>query len=1146
MSSNDSFGQREDGQHKEQEPGKVGGAVDQFEDGPQTSIQDANWNGFSPQTEVKHYSKRIREQAGEERHEVEEGREDINVDISTAPIKRKRLESAPLVDQHPPKRLQGDISDRRHVNQVAQQYGQPESCTPTDFQLNSPYEPNMRNVKGLGQAFQESDSRGRSRWRTSGKVHLPGMPHQQPRTESGDRYDVPPVNSRNGSNMRRGQSDMPEWLRDTPYRQRAMSVAPSNRQPYRDLSNYYDLTTPENAHGRKKLNQFPGSSGGRRNTALNEENFDSSPRPYGGHPHFEFRAPYENRLDPFGTSHSYSRAQSVAPGIRTGNTNRAQYFSPNASNFGGRNFSVEAAREHVTRESSLAHNYSDLGRPQVGQFKREAAYELMTPSSERKRHIYAERPQNFESRPDKPQMGFQTDDELDEDDDSENDLEGCFRPRMRPSAHKMKGAPKSPSQSVLSQPLNFAGSRRGSGLDYSQGETNPTTLYQGQSRTSSNALNLSMPYANGGKGLYGVIQTSFTQRAEILAREKAEQHRQKVAEQKIEQRKKRAEVLKDHDNLFEEPPIDESWEDRIRESNRRAKKKKELNEDESLIRDTDKKLREELEVRHKKRQAEEREEQREEKKKRLAADRQRIAKEEEVRLEAKRKAAKELLERTRRQEANESARAERLAFMELNKEAAKKRAAAMQSARKSDKAVASRNAIQSNEVSELRDCEFSSDGGGMFISDDEASVNDLSKQELRPDKEAVEKSASPQKPAPVTDNGDGTHSSTVSATQEPETIAENEHIISSADISVDQPKVIADNEQILLAADTSGVQKSNLVAEALGGQPPTVSTAQELQVVTEHEEYKSPVIPVFQRPENNPVAGPSHVTGATVQQAQTLASNKTSISIADLVSDGRRRPPEVPRPKFAGHNQPDPIRFTSVANSQRARTPAKADSSSTSNTRNTSRSTQNVDHAPGGTASVSRKVSQDARNAEKADRETQGKLRRFIEQETVKLQAEAKAQREEEHKKWDIMMDQLSAVLKAQEAALKAHKQATSDRKNTSDPRLSHPVAKNGHPLNAFAPQSKRLSLISRINLATQVETQEKEKEEAERAKLEKYEKNKAEARKRYEREIRKVLAGQGLEQDDEKILKQVQEKMAAWEVRHMTADFSCLKLIVI
>src|SRR6202034_2829746 len=94
-------------------------------------------------------------------------------------------------------------------------------------------------------------------------------------------------------------------------------------------------------------------------------------------------------------------------------------------------------------------------------------------------------------------------------------------------------------------------------------------------------------------------------------------------------------------------------------------------------------------------------------------------------------------------------------------------------------------------------------------------------------------------------------------------------------------------------------------------------------------------------------------------------------SITAVASDGRRRPPEISRPRVARRRSPDPIRFTSGG-------------------RTTSRDNQDSDQATTAATSHARKKSQ-ARNADKSVSQAEAKLQKTL-QEVEELKAKTKAQ----------------------------------------------------------------------------------------------------------------------------------------------------------
>jgi hypothetical protein len=221
-----------------------------------------------------------------------------------------------------------------------------------------------------------------------------------------------------------------------------------------------------------------------------------------------------------------------------------------------------------------------------------------------------------------------------------------------------------------------------------------------------------------------------------------------------------------------------------------------------------------------------------------------------------------------------------------------------------------------------------------------------------------------------------------------------------------------------------------------------------------------------------------------------------------VASDGRRRPPEISRPRIARRSSPDPIRFTGSG-------------------RTTCQDTQDSDHATTSTTSHARRKSQN-RSSDKAESQVEAKLRKTI-KEVEELKAKAKAEEVQQKKEWDVRMKQLRAILIPQ------------DREDIAAIRRRTSSGKNHNVTSEVGKDSQ--TFTSQINFVSTIESQAREKRRAEEARLAKFEKDKATCRRRYDREIRIVLNGQGVELDDEKISKQVDEKMAVWEVCRIAVE---------
>ena len=320
---------------------------------------------------------------------------------------------------------------------------------------------------------------------------------------------------------------------------------------------------------------------------------------------------------------------------------------------------------------------------------------------------------------------------------------------------------------------------------------------------------------------------------------------------------------------------------------------------------------------------------------------------------------------------------------------------------------------------------------------------------------------------------------------------------------------------------TSNAQK--LEGTAAGENP---ASEQKTETVRHHPDPQSTVVPpTVAKPEAGEDKEPvtTRVTSAdkpnSVSDAPSKASNTSNamvsnandahvtaptfsgVSISAIASDGRRRPPKISKQRVARHVSPDPIRFTGGGH--------------------TIQDAQDSDHDTSATTSYATKKSQN-KNVDKKESQTQARLLKTL-KEVEELKNKAKLDETKRKKEWDIRFKQLGEILMPQEREDISAGKRTGSGKNT--------LSSTSH--------AKTLSLTSQIDFVSNVESQAKRRKKAEEDRLAKYEKDKAVRRKRYDREIRVVLIGQGVEPDDEKVSKQVDEKMAIWDVSQSNMNTS-------
>lgn len=1106
------FGPREDGQHEAQmseEAGELGQGPESQPIGnnAQSSFQDANWNGLSPLNKDNqlHYQT-VREQAPADYESDEWPECDIE---QAAPQTRKRHGSQQLANDYPSKRVYGSeiftpqrkgtshsarrntpFQDTRLINRGTEQYGKandsPGQYSQVEFQLPPPIENIPRRSSWMGPDIPNGERWGSVEGGGFGQMFPPQMALQQQPLKSYNRNDPIYISGGTSANLRRGQSVIPDTLR-------GMTMAQGIRHGYRAQSPI-DLITPESVHRRRQGAQTStnsGSSGLRRATETEPTDFenddwDSDAQDYKSSRFQSYIPGGRVAHDTSHISHSNLRAESVAPD--TGRGIQSQLHQP--FNDGGHRYSPAYAQGSFRRQSfnasSMSHSYNLPAVPQFGQIiKTENNYSQNTPSrgvSRQPTPISLHRSRGYSAQ---RHADVEPDSECDESDTIENIM------RRKAWEKKVKDADNASSRDTLSKPRDFGGSQRNV-LGYSSQEVETYSKVREERQEStlsrirgpdssktnkqSSLSNISTLLENGDVSRHVVIKQTAAQKAKALEKEKAELRRQKLAEETIAQRQKQAQKSKDINDLFEEAPIDEAALARIKRSKEIAKARKYAQEEAKIVEDSDKKLQKQLAAARKKRAAEEQGEKKAEKKRKAEEDREREKKRDAERLQARRISAAETLRI--KQVVDEEMRVAGLEKLQAERQASKKRAATLQSFKITDsKPSSAGNVIPHKEPKWAEDSGNLSDGG-MFVSDDVVPLRD----ELPKEQPAVGADKEPtfDKPGNV---------------QILQTVPINDKPASGQ-----EPDDVADDADVTLTAEAAVIQKPDTIADKPDPESSVAPPASQKPDATEDNgRYRSPTAALgVEKPEiaHNGLPSASNTTFPRVGKVQVPATTISGASISAVASDGRRRPPEISRPRIARRRSPDPIRFTGSG-------------------RTTCQDTQDSDHATTSTTSHARRKSQN-RTSDKAESQVEAKLRKTI-KEVEELKAKAKAEEVHQKKEWDVRMKQLSAILIPQDREdIAAIRRRTSSGKN--------------HNVTSEAGKDNQI-FTSQINFVSTIESQAREKQKAEEARLAKFEKDKATCRRRYDREIRIVLNGQGVELDHEKISKQVDEKMAVWEV---------------
>jgi len=1078
-----------------------------FGNNSQTSFQGSNWNGLSPLNKDNqlHYQ-RIREQAPSDYDGDEWPAADIE---SAASLNRKRNGSPQWENSRPSKRVQGGLNrsefltpqrqrvphstqsnalfvDRGLNGHSIQQYKQQNSLgrySHTEFQLPPPFETKPRSYAWMGLDIANSKRWGSAESGGFSQIFPPKMPLQQLdfHVQQTLEHNEPIIISGGSSSNFRRGQTV---MPDVFRDSPRMAVAKDGRQGYRAQS-IVDLVTPESVPRQRHGAQTSTNSGSSELRKVTEtEPTDLDGEDWDSDIKDYKSARFQSYVPVGGVTHN-----SI---ISSGSRLRGQSVMPGSGN-------AYTSRIRQSFNDGRLRNSQAFGSFRSQQFT--AFGPALKPDETNQQNTQLREPPHQPAPNSLHQSRGQTvQRKMDVEQDPVSDENDTIEETMRKEAwkKKVKAARKPSSRKILSKNINFGSGRRStSGHSSQEVEANVKAREEHQesilarirgpdsSKTNrhSNLNDVSM--VDGNITRHIVTKQTTAQKATALEKEKAELQRQKLAEETIAHRQKEAQRSKDIDDLFEEPPIDERALARIKRSKELDKERRYAAEKAKIVKESDKITQEKLAALSKKKAAEEEGEKQVEKKQRIEEKRQQDAMRDEERLMARRKSAAEIFRRKTVME--EETRLEGLGKLEAERQATKKRMATLQSFKKEHSKA---SAIQRMEPQPVGESGNLSDGG-MFVPDEVVPLSNGTPKE-QPingiDKEVIEQPANVQDPEAVTVD-DKPESG-----QKPDDIAKNADIIlpvETADIQL--PDTITGKSEGLSPAALSVVQKPDtLAAKEENPATRTISTVEKPEIVVDTP------------------SSASKTSAQSVKQTQTAAATISCASILVVASDGRRRLPELPKLRVSRHISPDSIRFTSGgrSTSQKVQDSNQTTNASMSDVRKKSQN-KNINHANG----LELKLQKSLKDLED-------------------LKAKAQAEEVQRSKEWDARMKQLGAFLIPQDREdIAAGCQRTSSGKKQN---VTSEVGKHGQSL----PSSK-------IEFVSQIKSQVREKQKAEAARIAKYMRDKATCRKRYDREIRIVLTGQGIELDDEKISKQVEEKMVVWEVSQFAISHACVLMLL-
>jgi hypothetical protein len=1015
----------------------------------QSSFQNANWNGLSPRNRENqvHYQR-----SGDSSNYDSEDWPESDVE---PPVTRKRLACPLPIYSYPTKRAKQNevFANQRQMAPPSARNKSFQRYSSTEFHLPPPVENTTRRPAWIGPDIPNGERWGSVEGNGFGQMSSPQILRKQ--NEYGILFDNRGRNNpitfgvSSGIGLQREQSMVPEAFRDSPLRERRLSMSPDpfrNSHQQRGMATLLDgrrgygghqvvdLTTPESIRKRRTTVQTSTNSGSstmRRATETEltgiEIDYDSDLQGYKG-----------ARMQTYTTVGGVAQGRSHVPNSQP----RLQSGMPESSNY-------------PSRSGQNSHHGNHGGKPYSNDFPQRESYSFprisqFAPTLKTEYKCSQNNPSRNSSR---QPMHNNVNRQIVAKGDPESDENDTLEEIMRKSSWNKKKAkvPQNTSWDISSKRNGFDDSQH-SALGYSGPGSKASNANEKAMESSLSGIkfpNTSTPLTNSDASRHVVINQTAAQKSRALETEKAEFLRQKLAEETIAQQQKRAKELQEYDDLFEEAPVDEAVLARIKKSKEFDRARKDVSEKAKIIQEGYKATIEKLDAHRKANLAVDQKEYDAAKKQRVEEKRRHENKVEEERMNGKRRLVSEKLrvDHVRREEA----RLETRDKLEAEKLTSKKRAATLQPFKKTNNKP---SPVSSGKKSETVEDSRNISDGSMFVSEEvvpksdklpkiqplvsEDKVDDKTSDAQKPESTAAgEKPASEQKTETVRDHPDPQSTVVPSTVAKPGAGDDKEEPVTTRVTSADKPDSVPDT-------------------------PPNASNASNAMVSN---------------------ANNAHVTAPTFSGA----------SISAIASDGRRRPPENFKPRVARRASPDPIRSIGGGS--------------------TVQDAQDSDHDTSAPTSHATKKSQN-KNVDRKESQAQTKLQKTL-KEVEDLKNKAKLDEAQRKKEWDIRFQQLGEILMPQDREDLATGKRAGSWKNT--------LSSTGH--------AKILSLTSQIDFVSTVESQAKQRKKTEEDRLAKYEKDKAVRRKRYDREIRVVLIGQGVEPDDEKVSKQVDEKMAIWDV---------------
>jgi hypothetical protein len=132
--------------------------------------------------------------------------------------------------------------------------------------------------------------------------------------------------------------------------------------------------------------------------------------------------------------------------------------------------------------------------------------------------------------------------------------------------------------------------------------------------------------------------------------------------------------------------------------------------------------------------------------------------------------------------------------------------------------------------------------------------------------------------------------------------------------SREKPGNVADDADVNLTAEVTGIQKSETIGFKLDDPSPVaLSNVQKSDTVAGNGETSATeIVSAIGKPEiaADTPSSASKTGAPSVKQTQTTATTISGASASAIASDGRRRPPELSKPRDVCRSSPDPICFT--------------------------------------------------------------------------------------------------------------------------------------------------------------------------------------------------------------------------------------------